>query len=575
MLRVLTALGASLCLAFVTGAAAQDRSQSRSMIISKTGIVASESVLASQVGTSILENGGNAIDAAVATNAMMGLIAPMNDGVGGDLFAIIYDAKSKKLYGLNASGWSPSALTADYLASKGITAMPQRGIHSVTVPGAVDGWDKMLKRFGTKGLGEVLAPAIQYSDEGFAVGEITSVMWRDSEKTLSADAATAKTYLPGGRAPRVGEFFKNPDLAWTYRQIAEKGRDAFYKGEIAQKILATMKLHGGTMQAADLAEWESEWVDPISTTYRGWTVWELPPNGQGIAALEMLNIMETYPLKEYGHNSVRALHAMIEAKKIAYADMIRYTADPKFGPIPVEGLKSKPFAVSRAKLINASKAACDVGPGVPPETDKGTTYLSVVDKDGNMVSLIQSNYSSVGFGAGLAVGGAGFALQNRGGLFSLSKSHPNILVGRKRPVHTIIPAFMERGDTKIAFGIMGGWNQGQAHAQFVSNIVDFGMNVQGALDQPRFSKETFAGCDVNFEARIPEKTRNELTAMGHKIIMRGDFSVTRMGSGQAVQRDFATGVNFGASDPRKDGAALAEMSRGTKGATTNGRQASN
>jgi gamma-glutamyltranspeptidase/glutathione hydrolase len=572
MLRVLTALGASLCLAVVSGAAAQDRSQSRSMIISKAGVVASESVLASQVGASILEKGGNAVDAAVATNAMMGLIAPMNDGVGGDLFAIIYDAKSKKLYGMNASGWSPSALTADYLAAKGMKEMPQRGIHSVTVPGAVDGWDKMLKRFGTKGFAELLAPAIAYSEEGFGVGEIISVMWRDSEKTLSADAATAKTYLPNGRAPRVGEFFKNPDLAWTYRQIAEHGRDAFYKGEIAQKILATFKLHGGTMQAADLAEWDSEWVEPISTTYRGWTVWELPPNGQGIAALEMLNILEGYPLKEYGHNSVRALHAMIEAKKIAYADMIRYTADPKFGKIPVEGLRSKAFAATRAKLINASKAACDVGPGVPPETDKGTTYLSVVDKDGNMVSLIQSNYSSVGFGAGLAVGGAGFALQNRGGLFTLNKSHPNFLVGRKRPVHTIIPAFMERGDTKIAFGIMGGWNQGQAHAQFVSNIVDFGMNPQGALDAARFSKETFAGCDVNFEARIAEKTRNELTAMGHKIIMRGDFSVTRMGSGQAVQRDFATGVNFGASDPRKDGAALAEMSSGTRGGT-NGRQA--
>jgi gamma-glutamyltranspeptidase/glutathione hydrolase len=571
----LTALGASLCLAVVSGAAAQDRSQSRSMIISKGGIVASESVLASQVGASILEKGGNAIDAAVATNAMMGLIAPMNDGVGGDLFAIIYDAKTKKLYGMNASGWSPRALTADYMLGKGMKTMPNNGIHSVTVPGAVDGWDKMLKRFGTKGLAELLAPAITYSEEGFAVGEIISVMWRDSEKTLSADAATAKTYLVNGRAPRVGEFFKNPDLAWTYRQIAEHGRDAFYKGEIAQKILATFKLHGGTMQAADLAEFESEWVDPISTTYRGWTVWELPPNGQGIAALEMLNIMETYPLKDYGHNSVRALHAMIEAKKIAYADMIRYDADPRFSKIPVEGMRSKAFAATRAKLINASKAACDVGPGVPPETDKGTTYLSVVDKDGNMVSLIQSNYSSVGFGSGLAVGGAGFALQNRGGLFTLDKSHPNFLVGRKRPVHTIIPAFMERGDTKIAFGIMGGWNQGQAHAQFVSNIVDFGMNAQGALDAPRFSKETFAGCDVNFEARIPEKTRNELTAMGHKIIMRGDFSVTRMGSGQAVQRDFATGVNFGASDPRKDGAALAEMSRGTRQGAPNGRQASN
>src|SRR5262245_5240217 len=574
-MRVLTALCASLCLAFVSGAAAQDRSQSRSMIISKGGIVASESVLASQVGASILENGGNAIDAAVATNAMMGLIAPMNDGVGGDLFAIIYDAKSKKLYGMNASGWSPRALTADYLTGKGMKAMPQRGIDSVTVPGTVDGWDKMLKRFGTKNFAELLAPAISYADGGFAVGEITSAMWHDSEKTLSADAATAKTYLPNGRAPRVGEYFKNPDLAWTYRQIAAQGRDAFYKGEIAQKILATFKLHSGTMAAADLAEWESEWVEPISTTYRGWTVWELPPNGQGIAALEMLNIMETYPLKDYGQNSVKALHAMIEAKKIAYADMIRYSADPRFAKIPVEGLRSKPFAASRGKLIDPAKAACDVGPGMPPETDRGTTYLSVVDKDGNMVSLIQSNYSSVGFGAGLAVGGAGFALQNRGGLFTLNKNHPNALTGRKRPVHTIIPAFMERGDTKIAFGIMGGWNQAQAHAQFVSNIVDFGMNVQGALDAPRFTKETFAGCDVNFEARIPATTRNALTQMGHKIVMRGDFSVTRMGAGQAVQRNFSTGMNFGASDPRKDGAALPEMNRATRQGGTNGRQASN
>jgi gamma-glutamyltranspeptidase/glutathione hydrolase len=575
MLRVSAALCASLCLAVVSGAWAQDRSQSRSMIVSKGGIVASESVLASQVGASILEGGGNAIDAAVATNAMMGLIAPMNDGVGGDLFAIIYDAKTKKLYGMNGSGWSPRALTVDYLAGKGIKEMPQRGIHSVTVPGTVDSWDKMLKRFGTKGFADVLAPAIHHAEEGFGVGEIISVMWRDSEKTLSADAATAKTYLPAGRAPRVGEFFKNPDLAWTYRQLAENGRDAFYKGEIAQKMLASFKLHGGTMAADDLAEFESEWVDPISTTYRGWTVWELPPNGQGIAALEMLNIMETYPLKEYGHNSVQALHTMIEAKKLAYADMIRFSADPRFAKIPVDGMRSKTFAAERGKLINASRAACDVGPGMPPETDRGTTYLSVVDKDGNMVSLIQSNYSSVGFGAGLAVGGAGFALQNRGGLFSLSKGHPNMLEGRKRPVHTIIPAFMERGDIRIAFGIMGGWNQAQAHAQFVSNIVDFGMNVQGALDQPRFSKETFAGCDVNFEARISEKTRADLTAMGHRIVMRGDFSVTRMGAGQAVQRDFGTGVNFGASDPRKDGAALAEMDRGTREGGANGKQASN
>ncbi len=544
-----------------TALVAQDRSQSRSMVASQSGIVASESVLASQVGARILESGGNAIDAAVATNAMMGLVAPMNDGIGGDLFAIVYVAKTGKLYGLNASGWAPAALTPAFLAAKGIKTMPQRGIHSVTVPGAVDGWDKLLKRFGTKTFADVLAPAIRYAETGFPIGEVVSVYWHDSEKVLREDAPTAKVYLPGGRLPLAGDVFQNRDLAWSYRQIATAGRDAFYKGAIAKKIVATSGVHGGTMKAADLADYQSEWVDPISTTYRGWTVYELPPNGQGIAALEMLNIMERYPLGEMGHNSVRALHTMIEAKKLAYADMIRYDADPRFAKIPVEGLRSKDFAATRATLIDANKANCDVPAGTPPSVDNGTTYLSVVDRDGNMVSLIQSNYSTVGFGSGLVVDGGGFVLQNRGGLFTLEASQPNLLAGRKRPVHTIIPAFMQQGDVRIAFGIMGGWNQAQAHAQFVSNVVDFGMNVQGALDAPRFSKETFPGCDVNLESRIPEATLKALTGMGHAIVMRGDYSSTRMGSGQAVQRDFAKRVNFGASDPRKDGAAVAELIR--------------
>jgi gamma-glutamyltranspeptidase/glutathione hydrolase len=560
MMKELTAAGLGLSLsASALALQAQDRSQSRSMVISRSGIVASESVLASQVGASILEHGGNAIDAAVATNAMMGLVAPMNDGVGGDLFAIVYEARTGKLYGLNSSGWSPAGLTPAFLHAKGITEMPQNGIHSVTVPGAVDGWDKLLTKFGRLKFADVLAPAIENAEQGFAVGEVVSVFWHDSEKTLKADDATAKTYLINGRAPAVGEIFKNPDLAWTYRQIAAHGRDAFYKGEVAQKIVSTSRLHGGTMTAADLAGFNGEWVDPISTTYHGWTVHELPPNGQGIAALEMLNIMETFPLAEYGHNSTRALHTMIEAKKLAYADMIRYNADPHFAKIPVDGLKSKDFARTRAALINPAKANCNVEAGTPPSTDHGTTYLSVVDRDGNMVSLIQSNYASVGFGSGLAVGGAGFALQNRGGLFTLEQGHPNVLAPHKRPVHTIIPAFMEKDSVRIAFGIMGGWNQAQAHAQFVSNLVDFHMNIQGAIDAPRFSKETFPGCDVSIEARVPEKTRNELTAMGHQLVLRGDFSATRMGSGQAVMRDFSVGTNFGASDPRKDGAAVLEL----------------
>ena len=538
---------------------AQDRSQSRSMVASTSGIVASESVLASEVGARILESGGNAIDAAVATNAMMGLIAPMNDGIGGDLFAIVYEAKSGKLYGLNASGWAPAALTAEYLRNKGMTTMPQSGIHSVTVPGAVDGWAKLLQRFGRKTFADVLAPAIRYAELGFPVGEVVSVYWRDSESILKKDSATAALYLPGGKVPASGEVFKNPELAWTYRQIAASGRDAFYKGPVSRKILATFSSHGGTMRAPDLADYQAEWVTPISTTYHGWTVSELPPNGQGIAALEMLNIMEQFPLGQWGHNSVRALHTMVEAKKLAYADMIRYDADPRFAKIPVEGLRSKEFGSARAKLIDPAKANCNVDAGAPPGVDNGTTYLSVVDRDGNMVSLIQSNFATVGFGSGLAVAGAGFVLQNRGGLFTLEASHPNVLAGRKRPVHTIIPAFMERGDTRIAFGIMGGWNQAQAHAQFVSNVVDFGMNIQAALDAPRFSKETFPGCDVNFEARIADSTLRSLKAMGHQLVMRGDFSSTRMGSGQAVERNFTSRVNLGASDPRKDGAAIAQL----------------
>ena len=558
--RIMQGIAAPVVLAVTAAnAVAQDRSQSRSMVMSTSGIVASESVLSSQVGASILEHGGNAVDAAVAVNAMMGLVAPMNDGIGGDLFAIIYEAKTGKLYGLNASGWAPTGLTPEFLRAKGLTEMPQKGIYSATVPGAVDGWDKLLKRFGRMKFADVLAPAIAHAEEGFAVGEVVSVFWHDSEKVLKEDGPTAKTYLVNGRAPAAGELFRNPDLAASYRQLATGGRDAFYKGEISRRILATSSSHGGTMTAADLAEFASEWVDPISTTYHGWTVHELPPNTQGIAALEMLNIMELYPLAEYGQNSVKALHAMIEAKKIAYADMIRFDADPRTAKIPMDALKSKEFAKSRAKLIDSAKASCDVDPGMPQGTDRGTTYLSVVDREGNMVSLIQSNFASVGFGSGLAVGGAGFALHNRGGLFTLERGHPNVLAPRKRPVHTIIPAFMEKGDVRIAFGIMGGWNQAQAHAQFVSNVVDFNMNIQAALDAPRFSKETFSGCDVSIEARVPESVRAALTAMGHQIILRGDFSASRMGAGQAVRRDFSTGMNYGASDPRKDGSAVMQL----------------
>jgi gamma-glutamyltranspeptidase / glutathione hydrolase len=372
-------------------AGAQDRTQARSMVISRRGVVSAENPLAAQAGAAVLAHGGNAVDAAVATNAVMGVVEPMMNGIGGDLFAIVYDAKTGKLYGLNASGWAPAGLSIEFLKSKGIAKMPQEGIQSVTVPGAVDGWSKLLARFGTKKFSEVLAPAIYYAREGFPVPEWDAAYWADELDLLKQDKSAAATYLPGGHSPRVGEIFRNPDLAGSLELIASGGRDAYYKGEPAEKIVALSTRLGGAMTPEDLADYSSEWVEPISTTYHGWTVYEIPPNGQGIAALEMLNIMEQFSLAHFGHNSTDALHAMIEAKKLAYADMYRYVADPKFSQVPVRGMLSKDYAAQRAKLINMAKANCDVPPGEPQLAPSGdTTYLSVTDSDGNMVSLFRA-----------------------------------------------------------------------------------------------------------------------------------------------------------------------------------------
>ena len=536
---------------------AQDRGQGRSMVVSRNGIVAAESPLAAQAGAKILERGGNAVDAAIATNAMMGVVEPMMDGIGGDLFAIVYDAKANKLYGLNASGWAPKGLTIEYLQKQGIRSMPQRGVNAITVPGAVDGWQKLADKFGRKKLAEDLAAAIRTAQDGFPVPEWTAAYWAMEVDLLRTDDTAATIYLPGDRAPKVGEVFRNPDLAWSLGQIGEHGRDAFYKGEIATKILEAMKRHGGPMTAQDLAEYSSEFVEPISTTYREWTVYELPPNVQGIAALEMLNIMETFPLgqKDWGFGSTKALHAMIEAKKLAYADLMKYVGDPRKQELPATTLVSKEWAAQRAKLIDADKVNCDAAAGEIP-TGSDTTYLSVVDREGNMVSLIQSNYER--FGSGIVAAGTGFVLHDRGGLFSLDPNSPNALAGRKRPLHTIIPAFAQKGETRVAFGIMGGWNQSQAHAQFVADLADFKMNIQAALEAPRFSKHTFKGCDVEMENRFSQAVRNELANKGHKIELKGAFS-NDVGGGQAVMRDFAAGVNYGASDPRKDGQAVAEL----------------
>jgi len=551
--------GVALCVAGLAGLAAnaQDRGQARSMVISKNGIVAAESPLAAQAGVRILESGGNAVDAAIASNAMMGVVEPMMNGIGGDLFAIVYDAKAKKLYGLNASGWAPKGLTIEFLQKQGLREMPQAGINSVTVPGMVDGWQKLSEKFGRKKLAEDLSAAIATARIGFPVPEMDAAYWGAAVDLLRSNEAASKLYLPGDRAPKVGEIFKNEDLAWSLEQIAEHGRDAYYQGEIGRKILAAEKVHGGTMVEEDLSKYSAEWVEPISTTYRDWTVYELPPNGQGLAALEMLNILETTSLgqKGYEFGTPKALHLMIEAKKLAYADLKRYIGDPHGQKLPVEKLLSKEWAAARAKQIDEQHANCAVNGG-EMTVGNDTTYLTVVDRDGNMVSLIQSNYSQ--FGSGVVAAGTRFILHNRGGLFTLDAKSPNALAGRKRPLHTIIPAFAEKGETRVAFGIMGGWNQSQAHAQFVVDLADYKMNIQAAMEAPRFTKITFAGCDVKMENRFSQKTRDELKAKGHQVELLGTYS-SSVGGGQAVMRDFARGVNYGASDPRKDGEAVAEL----------------
>lgn len=536
---------------------AQDRSQTRSMVISQNGIVAAESPLAAQAGVRILESGGNAVDAAIATNAMMGVVAPMMNGMGGDLFAIVYDAKANKLYGLNSSGWTPKALTIEALHKQGLREMPQAGVNTITVPGTVEGWQKLADKFGRKKLSEDLEGAIETAKNGYPVTEWEAMYWATAVDYLRGDDEATKLYLPNDHALKTGEVFRNPDLVWSLQQVAAHGRDGYYKGEIAKRVLEAIKRHGGVMSAQDMAEFSAEWVEPLSTTYRDWTVYELPPNGQGLAALMMLNIMETFPLgqKDYGFGSANALHTMIEAKKLAYADLVKHIGDPRGQTLPVSALLSKQHAAERAKLIDPEHANCDVAAGTLPGGGD-TTYLTVVDREGNMVSLIQSNYAE--FGSGIVAPGTGFALQNRGALFNLDPSSPNALAGRKRPLHTIIPAFAQKGDTRVAFGIMGGWNQSQAHAQFIANLVDYKMNIQAALEAPRFTKRTFEGCDAQMENRVSGKVREELTARGHKIQVMGTFS-SAVGGGQAVLRDFATGVNYGASDPRKDGAATPEL----------------
>ena len=532
------------------------------MVISQRGICATSNALASQAGAKILKQGGSAADAAIAANAVLGVVEPMMNGMGGDLFAIYWDSKTRKLTGLNASGPAPGALSREFIMARGFNAVADAGIHAVTVPGAVDGWAQMHAKFGKLAWPELFRAAIAYSDEGFPVSEISQELWAApaTMAKLQATSESSRVFLKRGLPPQQGEVFRNADLAKAYSILAREGADAFYKGSIGQAVLKTSGALGGLMTAADLASFRAEWVEPIATDYRGWRVYELPPNGQGIAALEMLNIMQVLggealgvDVQGAGPMDASEIHKRIESMKLAYADAYRYNADPRMAKIPHETLLSKEHARERAALVNPRKANGDVPAAKISRSD--TVYLAVVDREGNIASWIQSIYAA--FGSGITVDGMGFVLQNRGAGFSLDPEHPNVLAGGKRPYHTIIPGFMERGEQHIGFGIMGGANQPLAHAQFVSNVVDYGMNLQQAVEEPRFFKGESSGCNVAIEARVPEATLAELSNMGHVISVRPEYS-QEMGRGQAVMHRADTKVNYGASDARSDGAATPE-----------------
>src|SRR5579863_802671 len=534
---------------------AQGRSYGRSMVISQNGIVATSQVVASQAGAQILARGGSAVDAAIASNAVLAVTEPLMTGLGGDLFVIYRDASSGKLTGLNGSGPAPQALCPEFLVKPGVEKMPSEGIHSVTIPGAVESWHQMHQRFGKLPWKDLFRDAIACAEQGFAVHEGMHELWAAAGivEALRGHAESARVFLPNGKPPKTGDLFKNPDMGRAFRLIAEHGPAAFYKGEIAAAILATSRRLGGTMTAQDLASFCPEWVEPVSTDYRGWRVYELPPNGQGIIALEMLNIMETEAPAPAGAFSAAEIHKRIEAMKLAYSDVRRYNADPRTCEVPVAGLISKDYARRRVALIDPRRANPNVKAGEP--VGSNTTYLTVVDRDGNIASWIQSVYGH--FGSRITAEGMGFVLQSRGGGFTLDRKHPNCLAGGKRPFHTIIPGFMERGEEHIGFGVMGGPVQPLAHAQFVSNFADYGMNLQEAMEAPRFAKGGPEGNEVAIECRVPQATLKQLSERGHVIDAYREYDQV-MGRGQAILHNSKTGMNYAASDPRGDGAAVPE-----------------
>ena len=530
----------------------------RSEVIAENGMVATSHPLATQVGIDILKAGGNAIDAAIAANAAIGLMEPTGNGIGGDLFAIIWIQKDKKLYGLNASGRSPKNLTLDYFKENNIIKIPAYGPLPVSVPGCVDGWFEMHDKFGKINMQKILNPAIKYAENGFPVTELVSYYMEIADKNFNKYPNFKETYYINESTPKKGEIFKNPDLARTLKLIAKKGRKGFYEGKVAQTISDFIAEQGGFLSFNDLKNHKSVWIDPVSTNYRGYDVWELPPNGQGIAALQILNLLENFDIKSMGFGSADYIHHFTEAKKIAYADRAKYYADMDFNNIPVEYLISKEYADIRRIEIHPDRVARNVSAG---EIENGDTiYLTTADSEGNMVSLIQSNYR--GMGSGMVPPGLGFMLQDRGEMFSLEEGHFNVYEPEKRPFHTIIPAFITKDNKPyISFGLMGGGMQPQGHAQIVINLIDFDMNLQEAGDAPRIRHLSnqqptggimIDGGELSLESGFDYKEIRQLMELGHKVI----FDLGSFGGYQAIMYDDKMGVYFGASESRKDGSAM-------------------
>ena len=524
----------------------------RSAVMSNRGMVATSQPLATQAGVSMLWQGGNAVDAAIATAAALNVVEPMMTGLGGDVFALVYLSQSNELKALNASGRAPYAASLETLRNSGYQKMPETGIHTVTIPGALDGWCTLLANYGTMSLAQVLAPAIELAEHGFPVTEIIAHRWQENRAKLQANASAARTYLPAGKAPAPGDIFVQADLANTFRKIAQEGRDVLYRGEIAEAIVACSQKNGGLITMQDLSDHTSTWVTPISANYRGYDIYECPPNGQGIVTLLALNILEGYDLKSLEHNSPEYLHLLIEALKLAFADADRYVADPDFADIPLDKLLSKSYAQQRRCLIDTNKAIQKVEAGVP-HTEGDTAYLAVTDKEGNSVSFINSLYQ--GFGSGIVVGGTGICLQNRGALFSLKPDHPNRIEPHKRPYNTIIPAMVFKdGDLFLTFGVMGGFMQPQGQVQVLLNIIDFGMDVQAALDAPRF--RYIQGNECAFESGFPPGVLQALANKGHNVVKLDDPYSQKFGGGQAIMVHPKTKALIAGSDPRKDGCAI-------------------